>query len=79
MHDDKVKAALAAMRRASAHHLLSSAEQAKLLAVAEAALAKEAAFAVLGTGGRRLWNEQSRKADEASQALDAALAALAEP
>lgn len=44
--------ALASMRRASANHLLSSAEQGKLLAVAEAALAARDATRVQSAAAR---------------------------
>lgn len=92
MHYDKAKAALAAMRRASAHHLLSSAEQAKLLAVAEAveqwrgAVCERDEFLFKHPSPDR-WADETRAAyyaldaavDEHEDALCATLAALGEP
>lgn len=71
MSTGKAKAALAAMRRASAHHLLSSAEQAKLLAVAEA-------WALLDET-RRKHGMMHGATTAAWRDLDAAFAALGEP
>lgn len=80
--------ALAAMRSASAHHLLSSEEQAKLLAVAEAVIEFRDARAMDADASQRWFDGKTKLSErdsytarvfECAAALDKAIASLASP